>query len=160
MWALHDPSRARRLRALWRNRARVALLAGACLVVATGPALLASPATPDCDLRSAPYLVRLLREADSFRVRTRAALALGSMRSGCPGVVPALLDALARDPEAAVRAAAADSLEGVDDVSALVGVVTAALGDPDAAVRSRAGDAIRVRLGLLPGSGALRLAAD
>lgn len=63
------------------------------------------------------YLVRLLRTSDAFRVRAQAAISLGSVTPE-PQVIDALTGAL-RDREAAVRAAAASSLERLNDPGAL-----------------------------------------
>lgn len=63
------------------------------------------------------YLVRLLRTSDAFRVRAQAAISLGSVTPE-PQVLEALTGAL-RDREAAVRAAAASSLERLNDPASL-----------------------------------------
>ena len=63
------------------------------------------------------YLVRLLRTSDAFRVRAQAAISLGSVTPE-PQVMEALTGAL-REREAAVRAAAASSLERLNDPASL-----------------------------------------
>lgn len=88
---------------------------------------------------STDYLIRLLHDSDAFRVRVRAADALGS-RSTEPGVIPALTQALT-DENAAVRAAAAASLGRVGDASSL-SALRALDRDSEAAVRTAARAAI------------------
>ena len=85
------------------------------------------------------YLVRLLQTSTAFRVRTQAAISLGS---GLPDpAVTAALAAALRDENAAVRAAAANSLGRVGDASVLTALRTAER-DPEAAVRAAATAAI------------------
>lgn len=83
-----------------------------CVVTAA----LAIAATAFADART-DYLVRVLRSSPMFRVRTQAAISLGSVRTA-PEVIDALSDAL-RDDHPAVRAAAAAALERHGDPSAL-----------------------------------------
>ncbi|MCS6800138.1 MAG: HEAT repeat domain-containing protein [Myxococcota bacterium] len=84
-------------------------------------------------------LVRLLRTSEDFRVRVRAAFALGTARD--PIAVAALEQALA-DPNPAVRAAAAASLARVGSTSS-VPALQRATRDSSAAVRMQAERAIR-----------------
>ncbi len=85
------------------------------------------------------YLVRLLQTSTAFRVRTQAAISLGS---GLPEAsVTAALAAALRDENAAVRAAAANSLGRVGDASALTALRTAER-DSEAVVRTAATAAI------------------
>jgi hypothetical protein len=88
---------------------------------------------------STDYLIRLLSESDAFRVRVRAADALGT-RGGEPGVQDALVAAL-RDENAAVRAAAAASLGRVGDAAA-VAPLRALARDREGAVVSAAREAV------------------
>lgn len=88
---------------------------------------------------SVDYLIRLLSESDSFRVRVRAADALGSQTPSA-AVTAALIGAL-DDSEAAVRAAAASSLGRVGDSSALSGL-RGLSSDSESAVRTAARTAI------------------
>ncbi len=90
------------------------------------------------DARS-DYLVRLLTTSSAFRVRAQAALSLGGVTPES-SVTTALVAAL-RDPEAAVRAAAAQSLGHVGDASAIA-PLTALSRDSESAVRSAATTAI------------------
>lgn len=85
------------------------------------------------------YLIRLLQTSTAFRVRTQAAISLGSGLPD-PAVTTALTAAL-RDENAAVRAAAASSLGRVGDGSVL-GALRIAERDPEAAVRTAATAAI------------------
>ena len=85
------------------------------------------------------YLVRLLQTSTAFRVRAQAAISLGS---GLPDpAVTSALSAALRDENAAVRAAAANSLGRVGDTSAL-SALRAAERDSEAAVRTAATAAI------------------
>jgi hypothetical protein len=86
------------------------------------------------------YLVRLLRTSEAFRVRAQAALSLGAVPVE-PEVIQALVAAL-RDDESAVRAAAAQSLERLEDPSALAALRSVER-DREPAVREAAGRAIR-----------------
>jgi HEAT repeat protein len=79
------------------------------------------------------FLVEMVLDADQFRVRTQAALALGS-RPSEPAAVRALTQAL-RDEHPAVRAASASSLERLGEKSAL-SALRSARKDRDPAVRS------------------------
>jgi len=86
------------------------------------------------------YLIRLLQNSDTFRVRAQAAISLGRVEAN-PTVVRALTGAL-RDGHPAVRTAAAASLERLADptaLSALQGVRR----DRDPAVRRAVASAIR-----------------
>jgi hypothetical protein len=111
-------------------RALVLALLGATAIAS------ASPARAD---ERTDYLVRLLQTSTAFRVRAQAAISLGSGLPD-PGVTSALIAAL-RDENAAVRAAAANSLGRVGDASAVSGL-RAAERDSEAAVRSAATAAI------------------
>jgi HEAT repeat protein len=84
-------------------------------------------------------LVQLLRDSDSFRVRARAALALGRM--GDERAVGALEQGL-RDPHAAVRAASARALGDVGGRRS-VGALRAAAADTAPAVADQAKNALR-----------------
>jgi HEAT repeat protein len=85
------------------------------------------------------YLIRLLQTSTAFRVRTQAAISLGS---GLPDpAVTAALAAALRDENAAVRAAAANSLGRVGDPSVLAALRTAER-DSEPAVRTAATAAI------------------
>ncbi|MCC7538694.1 MAG: HEAT repeat domain-containing protein [Deltaproteobacteria bacterium] len=87
------------------------------------------------------YLVRMLRTSSQFRVRLQAALSLGAL--GDRAAVPALADAL-RDDEAAVRAAAAASLERLGDPNPTAITNLRALSrDPEASVQAAARRALR-----------------
>lgn len=86
------------------------------------------------------FLVRMLRTSDQFRVRAQAALALARVQNDA-NVTRALVDAL-RDDNAAVRAAAAASLETVGDPSAIEGL-RGVLNDRDSGVRAAAQRSIR-----------------
>jgi HEAT repeat protein len=99
-------------------------------------AILAPRASAD---ERSDYLIRLLQTSAAFRVRTQAAISLGS---GLPDpAVTAALAAALRDENAAVRAAAANSLGRVGDASVLTALRTAER-DPEAAVRTAATAAI------------------
>lgn len=85
------------------------------------------------------YLVRLLQTSTAFRVRTQAAISLGS---GLPDAgASAALAAALRDENAAVRVAAATSLGRIGDTSSIA-PLRAAERDEEAAVRSAATSAI------------------
>lgn len=99
---------------------------------------ISTPSGARADDRS-EYLIRLLQSSSAFRVRTQAALSLGTME-GDPQVVVALSAAL-RDDNAAVRAAAASSLGRVGDGS-VVAALRALERDREAAVRTAATSAI------------------
>jgi hypothetical protein len=79
------------------------------------------------------FLIKMLSSSDQFRVRTQAALALGS-RSPEPAAVRALVGAL-RDAHPAVRAASAGALEILKDGSSLV-ALKAARKDKDTGARA------------------------
>jgi HEAT repeat protein len=115
-------------------------------------ALLSLAIVPPCaraDERS-DYLIRLLQTSAAFRVRTQAAISLGS---GLPDpAVTAALAAALRDDNAAVRAAAASSLGRVGDPSVL-GALRTAERDPEAAVRTAATAAIAAIQARPSGSG-------
>ncbi len=102
-------------------------------------AALAVAATAGADART-DYLIRILRTSSMFRVRTQAAISLGSVHTG-PEVVEALSGALG-DDHPAVRAAAAAALERHGDPSALPALRRAAH-DREAAVRTAAERAVR-----------------
>lgn len=115
-------------RRLWRT-----IAAAICVVWLGHLAPIAS-----ADERS-DYLVRLLQTSTAFRVRAQAAISLGS---GLPDpAVTSALSAALRDENAAVRAAAANSLGRVGDTSALT-ALRAAERDAEAAVRTAATAAI------------------
>jgi hypothetical protein len=78
------------------------------------------------------FLVRMLASSDQFRVRTQAALALGS-RPPEPAAVKALAGAL-KDEHPAVRSASAGALELLKDPTAL-SPLRAARKDKDSSVR-------------------------
>ncbi|MET0284570.1 MAG: HEAT repeat domain-containing protein [Polyangiales bacterium] len=79
------------------------------------------------------FLIKMLSTSDQFRVRTQAALALGS-RAPEPAAVKALVGAL-KDAHPAVRAASAGALEILKDSSSLV-ALKAARKDKDTGARS------------------------
>ncbi len=85
-------------------------------------------------------LVRMLADARDFRVRARAALALGS--TGDASAVPPLSTALRDDDSPAVRAAAASALGTIGSSDALP-ALRAASRDRSADVRTAADAAIR-----------------
>jgi hypothetical protein len=87
------------------------------------------------------YLVRLLRTSDAFRVRAQAALSLGTVAVE-PAVIEALGAAVRGDDNAAVRAAAASSLERLGDPAALPALREASR-DREATVRTTATRAVR-----------------
>lgn len=97
------------------------------------------PSLTNADART-DFLVRMLRTSDQFRVRAQAALALARVQND-PNVTRALVDAL-RDDNAAVRAAAAASLETVGDPTAIDGL-RGVLNDRDSGVRAAAQRSIR-----------------
>ncbi|UJR80352.1 HEAT repeat domain-containing protein [Sandaracinus amylolyticus] len=123
------PGRLRRLAIV----VMVSALLSALLSVGIAPLLAHADARTD-------YLVRLLRTSEAFRVRAQAALSLGSVTPE-PQVIDALTAAL-RDDEAAVRAAAASSLERLGDPSALP-ALRAASSDRERAVADAARSAVR-----------------
>ena len=120
---------------VWRVRVRSWLLLALpiALVCALG-----SSSTTYADSRT-DFLVRMLGSSDQFRVRTQAALALGS-RPAEPGAVKALVDAL-RDEHPSVRSASAGALELLKDPAALA-ALRSARKDRDAAVRGAVEHAI------------------
>jgi hypothetical protein len=79
------------------------------------------------------FLIKMLSTSDQFRVRTQAALALGS-RPPEPAAVKALVGAL-KDAHPAVRSASAGALEILKDSSSLV-ALKAARKDKDTSARS------------------------
>jgi hypothetical protein len=85
-------------------------------------------------------LVRMLGEARDFRVRARAALALGG--TGDASAVTPLSTALREDDSAAVRAAAASALGSLGSAEALP-ALRSARGDSSSEVRDAADAAIR-----------------
>jgi hypothetical protein len=85
------------------------------------------------------YLINVLRTSPQFRVRTQAAISLGSVASD-PTVVGALSQALG-DEHPSVRAAAASSLERHGDPSALPALRRAA-NDRESGVRSAVARAV------------------
>ena len=85
------------------------------------------------------FLVRMLASSGQFRVRTQAALALGS-RAPEPAAVRALVSAL-KDEHPAVRSASAGALELLKDPSALA-MLRGARKDRDGSVRSAVEHAI------------------
>ncbi len=98
-------------------------------------------------------LVRMLAEARDFRVRARAALALGS--TGDSSAVSPLTTALRDDDSAAVRAAAASALGSIGRTEALP-ALRAASGDSSSDVREAADAAIRTLSASGPSGGAAR----
>jgi hypothetical protein len=100
-------------------------------LAATGPRVHADTRTD--------FLVRMLASSDQFRVRTQAALALGS-RPPEPAAVKALASAL-KDEHPAVRSASAGALELLKDPTALASL-RAARKDRDSSVRSAVEHAI------------------
>jgi hypothetical protein len=87
------------------------------------------------------FLVRMLLQSDQFRVRTQAALAIGS-RPSDPQAVRALTQAL-RDDHPAVRAASASALERLGDKAAIA-PLRAARKDRDPAARAAVEHALEV----------------
>jgi len=108
----------------------------AVLLVAT---FVLAPISATADQRS-DALIRLLETSTEFRVRTQAALSLGRTPGGSQ-VIQALVRALS-DANAAVRAAAANSLGAVGDASA-VAALQRMSSDRDSAVRTAATGAVR-----------------
>jgi hypothetical protein len=84
-------------------------------------------------------IVRILRESRDFRARVRAAMALGA--SADPAMAAPLAGAL-RDPEPAVRVAAANGLGRLGNLESLP-ALRGALSDPSREVRDAADRAIR-----------------
>lgn len=101
---------------------------------------LSVPAPVQADSRG-DFLIKMLVSSDQFRVRTQAALALGS-RPPDPAAVKALASAL-KDEHPAVRAASAGALELLKDGTALV-ALRAARKDRDSGARSAIEHAIAV----------------
>lgn len=112
-----------------RDRRRSARWGAGLCAFLTAVAIAASAMA---DARS-DYLVNVLRTSPIFRVRTQAAISLGSVETS-PSVIAALSQAL-RDDHPSVRAAAASSLERQGDPSALPALQRAQR-DPEAGVRS------------------------
>jgi hypothetical protein len=102
--------------------------------------VLLATASAAADART-DYLVRLLKNSSTFRVRAQAALSLGKSDEDGAKVVRALTQAL-KDDHSAVRTAAAASLRRVGNPSAL-GALRSARNDEDAAVRRAVRKAIR-----------------
>lgn len=84
--------------------------------------------------------VRALRQDDSLKVRTQAALVLG--QRGAPEAIPALRQAVARDAAPAVRLAAVAALVKLDARVARPTLQAAAGADPDPDVRAAAARAL------------------
>ncbi|MEY4509056.1 MAG: hypothetical protein RLZZ450_1178 [Pseudomonadota bacterium] len=101
-------------------------------------ALAASSPRVHADSRT-DFLVRMLASSDQFRVRTQAALALGS-RASEPAAIKALVSAL-KDDHPAVRSASAGALELLKDPTALASL-RAARKDRDSSVRGAVEHAI------------------
>lgn len=118
------------------GRRRIARWWSAACIVATA---LVFAATAFADART-DYLIRVLRTSPMFRVRTQAAISLGSVQTD-PDVIEALGGAL-RDEHPAVRAAAASALERQGDTSALP-ALRRATSDREAAVREAATRAVQ-----------------
>lgn len=108
------------------------LLIGALLVVGAPQQALAEPSA---------VLARMLKEGRNFRVRTRAAVALG--RSGDPRQVLPLVRALHRDPHPAVRQAAIVALNALAAPVGRYAVVQASRRDRSDRVRAKALAALR-----------------
>lgn len=123
--------------ALASSRRLATIVALASLLAVAAPSL--TPPIAHADART-DYLVRLLRTSDAFRVRAQAALSLASVTPE-PQVIEALGAAL-RDDSAAVRAAAAQSLERLGDPSAIP-ALRGAQRDRESAVRDAATRAVR-----------------
>ena len=87
-------------------------------------------------------LVRLLEDAHSFRVRARAALALGSSDHGADDATVTALEGALRDPHAAVREAAAATLGRVGSRRS-VAALRRASSDAAAPVSAQAKNALR-----------------
>lgn len=103
-----------------------------CLLALAKPSPVAADARTD-------FLLRMLTTSDQFRVRTQAAIALGT-RPVEPAVLNALTEAL-RDEHPAVRSASASALELLKDPSVLT-ALRAARRDRDATVRGAVEHAI------------------
>jgi len=117
---------------VWLRRFSMLGLVALCwLLAAGGPRVHADSRTD--------FLIRMLASSDQFRVRTQAALALGS-RAPEPAAVRALASAL-KDDHPAVRSASAGALELLKDPSALA-MLRAARKDRDGSVRSAVEHAI------------------
>lgn len=118
---------------------RLAIVVLLSSFVAATIAPIVAPMLAHADART-DYLVRLLRTSDAFRVRAQAALSLAAVTPE-PQVIRALSAAL-QDDSAAVRAAAASSLERLGDVSAIP-ALRAAQRDRESAVRDAATRAVQ-----------------
>lgn len=118
---------------------RVRTLSFAALVLCVlVPSLAWAPLRAESQART-DYMIRILTTSEAFRVRAQAALSLGGVPP-TPAVTTALIGAL-RDEEAAVRAAAAQSLGRVGDSTAIAPLQALAR-DPEAAVRTAATAAV------------------
>jgi hypothetical protein len=117
---------------------RVRTLSFAALVVCLVASLASAHSHAGAQDRT-DYLVRLLSTSSAFRVRAQAALSLGSSLPA-PAITTALIAAL-HDDEAAVRAAAAQSLGRVGDSTAIAPLQALAR-DPETAVQTAATAAI------------------
>ncbi|MDB4988549.1 MAG: lyase repeat-like domain protein [Myxococcaceae bacterium] len=127
----------------WKARLRAFFLL-VCVLACSAP----SPGRADS---RTDFLIRMLESSSQFRVRTQAALALGSRPPEAPAV-QALSDAL-RDEHPSVRSASAGALELLKDPSALA-ALRAARKDRDSSVRSAIEHAIGSleRVGASPAS--------
>jgi hypothetical protein len=119
----------------WMARAWVARWAA--VLSATAVAL--GAVVPASHAQQRTTIVRVLRESSDFRARVRAAMALGA--SADPAMATVLAGAL-RDPEPAVRVAAAEGLARLGNSDALL-ALRDALSDPSREVREAAERAIR-----------------
>ncbi len=118
------------------RRLAIAVLVSSLSAMALAP--IVAPMLAHADART-DYLVRLLRTSDAFRVRAQAAISLASVPPE-PEVIEALSAAL-RDDSAAVRAAAASSLERLGDPS-VIPALRGVSRDREVAVRDAASRAI------------------
>jgi hypothetical protein len=118
-------------------------------LAATGPRVHADSRTD--------FLVRMLASSDQFRVRTQAALALGS-RPPEPAAVKALAGAL-KDEHPAVRSASAGALELLKDPTALA-ALRSARKDKDSSVRGAVEHAIATLETASSSAASARAAAD
>lgn len=132
---------------VWRVRVRSWLLLALPIALLC---VLGRPSTAHADSRT-DFLIRMLASSDQFRVRTQAALALGS-RPAEAVAVKALVDAL-RDEHPSVRSASAGALELLKDPLALA-PLRSARKDRDSAARGAIEHAIAAleRLASAPSS--------
>lgn len=121
-------------RALRRRAMRLLTLLALAFMLAQS-----APTHAAADARTG-YLVKLLKGSTQFRVRTQAAISLGSV-SDSPQAEEALREAL-KDRHPAVRAAAAASL-GRLGVEAAVAAIERLRKDPEAPVRAAADAALK-----------------